>query len=915
MNTSSPKPHLRPSILAISVATLLGLLAGEAAAADRVWNPNSGSATWNTAGNWTGDNAPNTAGETARFQLSGTTNLNISSITTMSLDGIVFDPGASAFVINKGRLATLNLNVEGIVNNSGIVQTINNNSAGSRTIFNNGATAGSNVVINNSGIASSTTFNNSASAGSARINNSAGTVLFNNASTAGEATIFNTGSVTSTIFSGTATAGTSAITNSGAGSFTSFTGTSTAGEATIFNTGVLTSTTFSGTATAGTAKITNSGAGLFTSFIGSSTGGQATLINTVAGAFVDISLLTTLGMKVGAIAGTGNFYLGAKNLEVGGNNASTEVTGVIRDGGPLAPAAVGGSLTKVGTGQLTLSGANLYTGKTIVNEGALLVNGSTLSPETVVNLLGLLGGSGTVGGSLVNYGTLSPGNSPGTLTVEGNYSQEGSGNLRLEVASTGVFDKLQIGGSATLGGTLTAVGVDGYAPKRGDVMTFLAATGGVNGEFADLDDAGIGNGTILEFDLHYEANQVSLAVVQGSFAALPDLTPNQKAVAVALDSVAFHSEVPEFIDFLDEQQIGNLPRQFDQIAPEELTAVFSIATALANVQMTNLQRRLEDVRGGSTGFSGQHFALQGGTADFQGGLGLAGVTGKQGKSFKEGPMVPAPENRWGFFAHGSGEFIDVENTGNSTGYDFESGGVTFGLDYRVCANLAVGLTVGYAHTSADLPGPGHISADGGRLGVYATAFGNGFYLDTAATVGLNRYDIRRSALRGSAYGDTDGTEVDVLVGAGYNWRIGALTLGPIANFQYTSLDLGGFTERGSLVPLTFSDQSGESIRTTFGLKASYDWKWNGCLIRPELRVSWEHQYGDTAAKVVSSFANTGGSAFTVAGPDIGDDSLVVGAGFSVRCSETASFFLYYDGQFGASNYQANAISGGFRIEF
>ena len=41
---------------------------------------------------------------------------------------------------------------------------------------------------------------------------------------------------------------------------------------------------------------------------------------------------------------------------------------------------------------------------------------------------------GTVGGNLVNNGTVSPGDSPGTLTVNGNYTQNASGNLIIEIA-------------------------------------------------------------------------------------------------------------------------------------------------------------------------------------------------------------------------------------------------------------------------------------------------------------------------------------------------------------------------------------------------------------------------------------------------------------------------------------------------
>ena len=50
-----------------------------------------------------------------------------------------------------------------------------------------------------------------------------------------------------------------------------------------------------------------------------------------AGAFFSIQALTSPGMTAGSIEGAGNFYLGSKQLTVGGNNLSTEVSGQILD--------------------------------------------------------------------------------------------------------------------------------------------------------------------------------------------------------------------------------------------------------------------------------------------------------------------------------------------------------------------------------------------------------------------------------------------------------------------------------------------------------------------------------------------------------------------------------------------------------
>ena len=72
-------------------------------------------------------------------------------------------------------------------------------------------------------------------------------------------------------------------------------------------------------------------------------------------------------MTSGSIEGAGNYVLGANTLTTGSLNTSTQVDGVI--------SGTGGGLTKVGTGTLTLTGTNTYTGATTISAGTLALSG------------------------------------------------------------------------------------------------------------------------------------------------------------------------------------------------------------------------------------------------------------------------------------------------------------------------------------------------------------------------------------------------------------------------------------------------------------------------------------------------------------------------------------------------------------
>ncbi len=587
--------------------------------------------------------------------------------------------------------------------------------------------------------------------------------------------------------------------------------------------------------------------------------------------------------------------------------------------GGIADSGFGGQLVKNSTGAFFLNGTNTYVGNTTINNGSLFVNGSTASANTFVNVLGLLGGTGTIGGNVFNRGIVAPGNSVGTLTVTGNYVQASTGRLDIQVdgRTPKSIDRLVVGGTASLDGTLRITNINGTKLKRGDKLTFLVANGGVNGEFANVSNP-FATGKMLSGEVVYHTTSVALEVVQnsfGQFAEFKGATPNQRAVARLIDQVAYDSDQTTLIDYLNNQPLSNLLNDFDLIAPEEFQAIYTIGISQANVQTANLSRRMDDIRSGSAGFTASGLAVSGMMPQYSGNYlmpnnGVAGPEGKMGKELR------APvDNRVGVFFTGFGEFSNIGATYNATGYDLSSAGFTLGLDYRVNEKFAMGINVGYGRTNASLFGTGKINLDGLKLGLYATYFDRGFYIDASAQGGFNTYDTRRTALQGTATGSTDGTEFNGLLAVGYDYRRGGLSVGPLASVQYTRVGFDSFGETGSLAPLTYANQSGYSLRTALGAKAAYEIRAGSVIIKPEVRAAWQHEFGDTAFGIQSNLANGGGSTLTVHGAEIGRDSLLLGAGFAVLWNERTSTYVYYDGELGRTNFTSNNVSGGVRVEF
>lgn len=127
---------------------------------------------------------------------------------------------------------------------------------------------------------------------------------------------------------------------------------------------------------------------------------------------------TSTGFTLGGLKGNKNLNLSpqgntARNLKIGNNNQDTTYTGVISSSND----ALAG-ISKIGTGKLTLTGNNTYTGPTNVMQGVLEVNGSLAAGSSVLLSGGALGGTGTINGPITlaaGGGAVAPGASIGTL--------------------------------------------------------------------------------------------------------------------------------------------------------------------------------------------------------------------------------------------------------------------------------------------------------------------------------------------------------------------------------------------------------------------------------------------------------------------------------------------------------------------
>lgn len=582
-----------------------------------------------------------------------------------------------------------------------------------------------------------------------------------------------------------------------------------------------------------------------------------------------------------------------------------------------------GNLTKNGTGTLTLSGDNTYSGATTVNAGTLNVTGSSSSTPVTVNSGAILEGAGTIK-SLTNYGTVKPGNSVGILNLNGGaFTQGASGRLEIEVESTSIYDEIIGASTASLDGTLKTTTSGSYT--IGNTLSGIIRTsGGITGTFSFLDTQIT---PTIVWKPQVNANNLDLDLVAtrdyNNDALKATLTSDQKSVAALMQAelpsaTGDLATVKSAIDSLDTN--AKVAEAYSQISPEKFEGIPSVNFSNAAMQFNHLQGHLYDLRTGE--IKGFTFNRHTGAfcGDLFNGLLLA-YNGDNLGRFISGDSVQAQnESGLGFFINGEGNFGDQDFTDSQPGFHYSAGGITAGLDYRFAENLVAGFNLGYTRTASHLGGSGgKVDVDSVSYGIYGTYFRNNFYTNVASGFSSNFYDMERDiefgGLDRKTKADTFGKQLNLSIGTGYDFQIKQLTTGPTATVKYSRLWIDSFSESGAgSLNLNITDQRAESFQLGLGWRAEYELRVGKKTVVPQVRVSYQHEFSNDS-RTIEARLEGGSSAFQVTTDKPSRDFALVGCGIRVELTESVSFNAGYDAQVGQSNYVAQSIYGSVSFSF
>ena len=599
-----------------------------------------------------------------------------------------------------------------------------------------------------------------------------------------------------------------------------------------------------------------------------------------------------------SLRGTGTVSLSGATaggtLAVGGGTFD----GAIVDGGAA------GALVKQGTDTLTLGGASTFAGPTIVNGGALTVNGS-LASSVFVGGAGTLGGIGRIGGlSVQSGGTLAPGNSIGTLTV-GTTAAFGAGSIyQVEANAAGQSDRVVVGGAAVIGGgTVQVLAASGLYDTR-TTYNILTATGGVSGTFAGVTS----NLAFLDPYLSYGPTDVNLTLVRNDvpFAAVA-ATANQASAARGAQSLGFGNRVYDAVAVLSAAQArGAFDALSGEVHGSTITTRFETGF--------QVQQAVLDRLWGSYGVLGGAPELT--TGATRTGVSVAGVPG--GRSPGALPVGPTLDPRvvavWG---KGFGSWGSTGSSGNAAALTRDTAGFVAGIDATLDNTVRIGVAGGYTDTGVDIRGrtsSGDVKSGFGA--VYAGGNWNGFAARIGGVFAATSTDTRRSVtfpgFSQVLAAKESGTTFQGFGEVGYRFALGTSVIEPFVGGAGIVISRDGFSETGGSAALRVQSRDYDIQTLTTGVRAEMALSVESPFSLRGL-LGYRRAFGDVVPSALLTFA-TGSSPFSVAGVPIDRDAFVAEAGVNWRISPAMTLGVSYAGQIG-SRAEDHGVRGNFIYRF
>lgn len=208
---------------------------------------------------------------------------------------------------------------------------------------------------------------------------------------------------------------------------------------------------------------------------------------------------------------------------------------------------------------------------------------------------------------------------------------------------------------------------------------------------------------------------------------------------------------------------------------------------------------------------------------------------------------------WGFFVNGkfsSGDYNYVDTP--DEGFDFDTDGLTMGIDYRLNDKSALGLAVGYAKFESSTFEDSTVKTKAVTFSAYGTFnITDNFYADVKASYSepeINQDRVLNFIVGPNqnvavAQGETQSYQHSVVVSSGYQFNSkNGWQITPSLSFEYSQSSMNEFVENGASVwNVAYSEQTYRTLRSVASLQVNKALSLSRGVLIPSFGVSFIHE--------------------------------------------------------------------------
>lgn len=377
--------------------------------------------------------------------------------------------------------------------------------------------------------------------------------------------------------------------------------------------------------------------------------------------------------------------------------------------------------------------------------------------------------------------------------------------------------------------------------------------------------------------------------------SLPDLTPDQRSVAGAIDDLCARLQTLAETQPLPAAQVDLLNRcsgiiggtnpidqldALEELGASDLVAIRTQALVFSSNQYSGVMNRLATARLGGSGSGVTSFNFGGASINIDGKpvpiQNLQMVVkqfwemfgqDEEGSSGGGGDNNPLFSDRLGLWLRSNYDRGDKTVSPVSDGFEGDQWGLTGGADYRFGERSILGFALGYGKSDLEFrpTGRGSLATTSWTASLYGSAYPWGdLYVDAVFNYGDGSYDTTRrisyseggTQVDRTASGNTGGRTLSGGISLGYDWSIGGFTLSPTAGYFHSRAKIDPFAENGANgLDLAYGEQSYKSSAANLSFAINYAWSTPWMVLLPHVRGEYLHELNNDVEVFGIRFAN------------------------------------------------------------